>query len=95
MTDCRRLQALMKKTTGSDYFLDITDQICPMTFVKTKLLIEKMGPGQTAEIHLQGQEPLDNVPRSVREFGHEVVSLEPEDSDTPKDGIHHLVIRKH
>jgi len=26
----------------SDYFLDITDKMCPMTFVKTKLLVERM-----------------------------------------------------
>ena len=84
----------MKKNTGVDHYLDITDEICPMTFVKTKLLIEKMAPGQTAEIHLQGKEPLDNVPRSVREFGHEVLSLEPENNATREDGVHRLIIRK-
>jgi len=85
---------LTKPNTDFDYYLDITDEICPMTFVKTKLLIEKMDSGQTAEIRLQGHEPLNNVPRSVREFGHDVISLEPESRDMPKDGIHRLVIRK-
>lgn len=77
----------------ADYQLDITDQICPMTFVRTKLLIEKMAPGETAAIRLKGTEPLDNVPRSVREYGHEVVSLEPIDG-AASDGIHILVVRK-
>ncbi len=78
----------------ADYFLDITDQICPMTFVKTKLLIEKMAVGETAEVRLQGQEPLDNVPRSVKEYGHEVLFLEPEEGSTEEFGIHRLVLKK-
>lgn len=62
----------------ADYVLDITRDVCPLTFVKTKLLLERMAAGQTAEIRLKGAEPLENVPRSVREHGHEVLSLEPD-----------------
>lgn len=63
-----------------------------MTFVRTKLLIERMRPGERAEVRLLGKEPLENVPKSVREIGHAVVSLEPEDPSGPADGIHRLVI---
>ncbi|MBT6095069.1 MAG: sulfurtransferase TusA family protein [Rhodospirillaceae bacterium] len=84
----------MSQITDADFFLDITDQVCPMTFVKTKLLIEKMTSGQTAEVRLQGREPLDNVPRNVRDHGHEVVSLERENGNQSETGIHRLVIRK-
>lgn len=77
-----------------DYYLDITTDVCPMTFVRTKLLIERMKPGQTVEVRLQGSEPLINVPRSVRELGHEVVSLEAEDSSAPEESVHRLVIKK-
>lgn len=77
----------------ADHELDITDQICPMTFVRTKLLIEKMASGETAAVRLKGAEPLDNVPRSVREYGHEVISLEPAAGEGP-DGIHLLMLRK-
>lgn len=80
-------------STDSDYFLDITGEVCPMTFVRTKLMIEKMQPGETLEVRLQGGEPLENVPRSVREIGHEVVSMAPEDADGPADGIHRLVVK--
>jgi TusA-related sulfurtransferase len=45
----------------ADYFLDITSDVCPLTFVKTKLLIERMRPGQIAEIRLSRGEPLENV----------------------------------
>jgi len=83
-----------KPSADHDYFLDITSEICPMTFVKTKLLIERMKPGETAAVRLQGNEPLNNVPRSVTEFGHEVVSLVPEDVSAPTDGVHQLIIMK-
>jgi TusA-related sulfurtransferase len=64
----------------NDHFLDITADICPLTFVKTKLLIESMAPGEIARVRLKGLEPLENVPRSVREHGHEIVSLAPENA---------------
>lgn len=77
------------------YFLDITPEVCPLTFVKTKLLIERMAVGEVAEVRLKGREPLDNVPRSVEEHGHTVLSLVPE---TPGEGgpdaVHRLKIRK-
>lgn len=65
------------------HFLDITEDICPMTFVKTRLLIEKMAPGEIAEIRLTGGEPLENVPASVTELGHQVLGIE---TETPADG---------
>lgn len=80
--------------THADYFLDITNDVCPMTFVRTKLLIEKMQPGETAEVRLKGAEPLENVPRSVREIGHEVVAMTSENDAGEPDGVHLLTIKK-
>jgi TusA-related sulfurtransferase len=77
-----------------DHFIDISDEICPMTFVKTKLLIERMKTGETAEVRLQGIEPLENVPRSIKDYGHEILLLEPEDKTGHEYGIHTLVLRK-
>jgi TusA-related sulfurtransferase len=68
-------------TESADYFLDITADVCPLTFVKTKLLIEQMSSGETANIRLNTGEPLDNVPRAVKEHGHTVLSLAPEMAD--------------
>ena len=79
---------------GAKFFLDITAEICPMTFVRTKLMIEKMSQGDVAEVRLQGAEPLENVPRSVEEMGNIIVSLEPEDGTTDPRGIHRLLIRR-
>ena len=63
-------------TVPADHFLDITSDVCPITFVKTKLLIEKMKSGEVLEVRLTEGEPLENVPRSVREEGHEVLSID-------------------
>ena len=83
-----------KQTVAPDFFLDITPEVCPMTFVKTKLRLESMAPGQVLEVRLTGPEPLHNVPRNARDHGHEVLVLEPEDPDGPGDGPHRLIIRR-
>lgn len=85
------------KTTekdNADHQIDITGLICPMTFVRTKLFLERISSGETLEVRLKGTEPLDNVPRSARQHGHKILSLLPESPDQPADGIHRLVIEK-
>ncbi len=79
-------------TQAIDHYLDITAYVCPMTFVKTKLLAESMTAGEVAEVRLNAGEPLENVPRSLREEGHEVLSLEPEAARP--DGVHILRFRR-
>jgi TusA-related sulfurtransferase len=80
-------------TENPNYSLDITAEACPMTFVKSKLLIERMPPGELATVRLKGAEPLLNVPRSLAELGHEIVSMTPENGEGAL-GIHRLVVRK-
>lgn len=84
----------MESNESPSFFLDITDEVCPMTFVRTKLLLEKMPGGAIAEIRLRGREPIENVPRSAREHGHAVLALTPLDPDGPADGVHRLLIRR-
>jgi tRNA 2-thiouridine synthesizing protein A len=69
--------------------LDITRDVCPMTFVRTRLALDKMAPGETLLVTLKGQEPLKNVPRTATEQGHEVLSLE-----TDASGLSRLLIRR-
>ncbi|MGI9503254.1 MAG: sulfurtransferase TusA family protein [Geminicoccaceae bacterium] len=78
----------MKK---SQYSLDITTDVCPITMVKTKLLLEDMPVGEIATIRLNSGEPLDNVPRTLRDQGHEVLELEPEATGS---AVHRLVVKK-
>ena len=53
--------------------LDVTALRCPMTWVRTKVELELLEPGQTLEVTLPPGEAVENVPRSAREAGHAVV----------------------
>jgi TusA-related sulfurtransferase len=52
--------------------LDITELTCPMTWVATKLELERMAPGEELTVRCRAGEALENVPRSAREAGHDV-----------------------
>lgn len=54
--------------------LDISNEICPMTFVRTRLALDRIAPGDVLAVKLRGIEPIANVPRSAREHGHEILS---------------------
>jgi tRNA 2-thiouridine synthesizing protein A len=69
--------------------VDITREVCPMTYVRTKLALESLAEGEVLEVLLKGDEPVRNVPRSARDEGHQVVCLEPR-----PDGTWRLIIRK-
>jgi tRNA 2-thiouridine synthesizing protein A len=71
---------LLNKTTHhkADCIIDITADTCPMTFVKTKLQIEKMEAGQILNVILNEGEPLKNVPLSAQELGHTILSITPQ-----------------
>ena len=59
-----------------DERLDLRGVLCPMNFVKAKLKLEELEPGQTLELVLDDGEPMRSVPRSIKEEGHKVVSVE-------------------
>ena len=69
--------------------LDITRDICPMTFVRTRLALDRLGPGELLRVRLQGEEPRRNVPRTAAEQGHAVLSVE-----DAADGSTVVVIRR-
>jgi TusA-related sulfurtransferase len=56
--------------------LDITKEHCPMTFVRTKLKLSQIAPGDILEVLLTEGEPLNNVPKSATEQGYTVLSVE-------------------
>lgn len=55
--------------------LDLRGVICPMNFVKTKLKLDELESGQELAVLLDGGEPIENVPRSVHDEGHKVLSV--------------------
>jgi TusA-related sulfurtransferase len=58
-----------------DQTIDITGEVCPMTFVRTKLKLERMRAGEILNVRLRGEEPLRNVPRAARDEGHAVLGI--------------------
>ena len=52
--------------------LDLTGVPCPMNWVQTKLALEELAPGDSLVVELDEGEPIESVPRSAREDGHEV-----------------------
>ena len=79
----------MSEQPQHDREIDITQDLCPMTFVRTRLALDRMAPGQVLLVRLKGEEPLRNVPRTAAEQGHQVLSLE-----QTADGISLLRLRR-
>ncbi|UYN95445.1 MAG: sulfurtransferase TusA family protein [Enhydrobacter sp.] len=61
--------------------IDITAEVCPMTFVRTKLRLERMQSGDVLKVRLRGVEPLRNVPKAAREEGHIILGIEAQGDD--------------
>ncbi|MDR2554654.1 MAG: sulfurtransferase TusA family protein [Fibromonadaceae bacterium] len=64
--------------------LDITAEVCPMTFVKTKVALHGLSKGDTLEVLLCGEEPLRNVPHAIEENGDKILSIEHLNGETHK-----------
>ena len=69
--------------------LDISAETCPMTFVRTRLALDKLPPGALLLVRLRGAEPLENVPKTATEQGHSVLETTPQ-----PDGSCTVLIRK-
>jgi TusA-related sulfurtransferase len=59
-----------------DEELDLRGVICPYNFVRTKLKLESMATGTVLAVLLDDGDPIRNVPRSVSDDGHTVLSQE-------------------
>lgn len=69
--------------------IDITHETCPMTFVRVRLALDRLSPGQVLEVLMKGDEPRRNVPRTAAEQGHAVLA-----QDDRADGITRLLLRR-
>ena len=72
-----------------DERVDITDVVCPMTFVKAKVAMEELEVGQVLSVHMNDGEPVQNVPRSFKEEGQQVLKL-----IDNEDGTYDLIVKK-
>lgn len=57
--------------------LDVRPYACPLTYVKTRIALDRLAEGELLEVWLAAGEPLESVPRSAAEDGHRVVAVEP------------------
>lgn len=69
--------------------VDITDKVCPLTFVKAKVAIDELDDGEVIAIRMNDGEPVQNVPRSIKEEGHQILKLV-----NNEDGTYTLVVKK-
>lgn len=72
-----------------DDVVDITDVVCPVTFVKAKVALEELEEGQVLSIRMNDGEPVQNVPRSIKEEGHQILKL-----IDNEDGTYSLLVKK-
>ncbi len=79
----------MSSVLTADREIDITRELCPMTFVRTRIALDRMTEGQILQVRLRGEEPLRNVPRTATEQGHTVL-----EQRTEADGATVLLLRK-
>lgn len=59
-----------------DKTLDIKGQVCPYTFVRSKLAIEKMNLGEVLEIVTDHKPASENVPKSMENEGQKVLKID-------------------
>ena len=69
--------------------VDITDVVCPVTFVKAKVALDELDDGDVLSIHMNDGEPVQNVPRSIKEEGHKILKL-----IDNQDGTYDLIVQK-
>lgn len=75
--------------TKADDSLDLRGVLCPINFVKTKLKLEEMDAGEHLEVFLDDGDPIVNVPRSVKEEGHQIMKV-----GKAEGGHYRLLIKK-
>ncbi len=74
---------------ADDVTLNICGEVCPYTLVRTLLALEEMKPGDVLRVVLDYPPALNNVPKSLRTYGHEILAI-----DEAGPGRWTVVVRK-
>ncbi len=61
------------KNAQADLEIDVTSEICPMTYVRARLALDRLTSGQILGVTLRGEESARNVPETARVQGHAVL----------------------
>lgn len=65
----------MASGAAVDKDLNLRGEVCPYTFVKSKLALEVMQAGQVLQVIVDNDESASNVPRSMQNEGHEILTV--------------------
>lgn len=68
--------------------LDLRGVPCPLSFVRTKLRLEQISPGEQLTVWLDPGEAIEQVPNSLMVEGHLIQSL------TDRDGFYELIVQR-
>ena len=63
--------------------------VCPVTFVKAKVAMEELEIGQILAVRMNDGEPVQNVPRSFKDEGQQILKL-----INNEDGTYDLILKK-
>ena len=59
-----------------DKELNIKGEVCPYTFVRSKLALEQMKSGEILQVIVDHEPATENVPRSMENEGHKILKVE-------------------
>lgn len=63
--------------------VDLRGEVCPFTFVRTKLALEALPFGAVLDVIVDHEPAIRTIPRSAREWGQEVIGVADLTSDGP------------
>ena len=69
--------------------LDLRGEVCPYTFVKTKLRLEELDSGQDLNILLDDSAATANISKSLKSEGHEILDLK-----AVSGGVWQIIVKK-
>jgi TusA-related sulfurtransferase len=59
-----------------DKTIDLKGEVCPYTFVKSKLALEEMNLDQILEVVVDHEPAVENVPRSLKNEGQKILAVD-------------------
>ncbi|MGH7264041.1 MAG: sulfurtransferase TusA family protein [Candidatus Rokuibacteriota bacterium] len=72
-----------------DAELDVRTEVCPYTFLRAKLALEPLAPGQVLQVLVGNPASAEDVPRSLAAAGHAILAVE-----SPGPALWTILVRK-
>lgn len=69
------MEIVTEQVTTANELLDLRGTPCPINFVRSKLRLERMKAGEILEVWLDGGEPIEQVPDSLKMEGYIICEI--------------------